>query len=92
MQNHGLLACGRTARETFNLHYHLDMACKIQVDVLASGEEVVQLPRASVDALSDIYSRWRERLNRWVTRAAGPPCYVCSMRVSLTIIPDHGTF
>lgn len=60
MQNHGLLACGRTARETFNLHYHLDMACKIQVDVLASGEEVVQLPRESVDALCDIYSRWRE--------------------------------
>lgn len=60
MQNHGLLACGRTAREAFNLHYYLDMACKIQVDVLASGEEVVQPPQESVDALSNIYSSWRE--------------------------------
>ena len=33
MQNHGLLACVWTAREAFNLHYYLDMACKIQTDL-----------------------------------------------------------
>ena len=60
MQNHGLLACGRTAREAFILHYYLDMACKIQVDVLASGEEWVQPPQESVQALADHFNTWRD--------------------------------
>ena len=60
MQNHGLLASGRTAREAFNLHYYLDMACKIQVDVLASGEEVVLPPEPAAKTLSDYYAAWRE--------------------------------
>ena len=49
MRNHGLLASGRTVGECFYYLYYLEMACKIQVDVLASGrkpllvaDEVVQ--------------------------------------------------
>lgn len=52
MQNHGTLACGRTAGEAFFLLYYLEMACKIQVDVLASGEETVQPPDDAVKSLS----------------------------------------
>ena len=52
MQNHGLLACGRTAAEAFFLHYYLEMACKVQVDVLASGRDFVLPGESAIAALS----------------------------------------
>jgi ribulose-5-phosphate 4-epimerase/fuculose-1-phosphate aldolase len=44
MHNHGLLACGRSAAEAFLYLYRLEMACKVQVDVMATGVKPV-LPR-----------------------------------------------
>ena len=41
MHNHGLLSCGRTAAEAFWYLYHLEIACKIQVDVLKGGEDYI---------------------------------------------------
>ena len=41
LENHGLLACGSTAGAAFNALYNLEVACKVQVDVLASGQEIV---------------------------------------------------
>ena len=41
MRNHGLLGCGRTAAEAFHCLYYLEMSCKIQVDILASGQEYI---------------------------------------------------
>ena len=41
MRNHGILAVGRSAAECFYWLYYLEMACKIQVDVLASGQKMV---------------------------------------------------
>jgi len=37
MHNHGLLAAGRTIAEAFYYLYTLENACKIQVDLMASG-------------------------------------------------------
>lgn len=37
MRNHGLIACGRTVQDTWNLMYWLETACKVQVDVTRSG-------------------------------------------------------
>lgn len=51
LRNHGLLACGRTAAEAFYYHYFLEMACKIQVDVLASGAETVIPPDSAIEDL-----------------------------------------
>ena len=51
MHNHGLLACGRTAAEAFWFHYYLEMACKIQVDILASGEETILPTDTAVEAI-----------------------------------------
>ncbi|MEM1047229.1 MAG: class II aldolase/adducin family protein [Pseudomonadota bacterium] len=51
MHNHGLLAVGRTIAECFYYLYYLEMACKIQVDVLASGQEMHLAPQSVVDAL-----------------------------------------
>jgi ribulose-5-phosphate 4-epimerase/fuculose-1-phosphate aldolase len=39
LRNHGLLACGPSVAETFDLMYWLDNACKVQVDVLAGSAE-----------------------------------------------------
>ena len=41
LRNHGLLSAGRGVAECFYYLYYLEMACKIQVDVLASGQEPV---------------------------------------------------
>ena len=40
MRNHGLIACGRTVQDTWNLMYWLETACQVQVDALASGAEL----------------------------------------------------
>lgn len=40
MHNHGLLTCGRTVGEAFYLMYSLENACKVQVDALASGQQL----------------------------------------------------
>ena len=49
LRNHGLLSCGRTIGEAFNLMYWLEMACKSQVDALAARTEL-KLPSAEVAA------------------------------------------
>ena len=51
MHNHGLLAVGRTIAECFYYLYYLEMACKIQVDVLASGQEPLLVSGEIVDGL-----------------------------------------
>jgi ribulose-5-phosphate 4-epimerase/fuculose-1-phosphate aldolase len=40
LRNHGLLACGPTVADAWNLMYWLETACKVQMDVLATGREV----------------------------------------------------
>ncbi len=41
LENHGLLTCGPTPGTAFSLLYNLEVACKVQVDVLASGQEII---------------------------------------------------
>ena len=41
MENHGLLSAGRTVGEAFYHLYMLENACKVQVDVMASGANIV---------------------------------------------------
>jgi ribulose-5-phosphate 4-epimerase/fuculose-1-phosphate aldolase len=40
MRNHGLVACGRSIADAFNLMYWMEAACQVQVDVLASRSEL----------------------------------------------------
>jgi ribulose-5-phosphate 4-epimerase/fuculose-1-phosphate aldolase len=37
LRNHGLLTCGRDCAEAFSLMYQLDLACQVQMDVLAAN-------------------------------------------------------
>lgn len=47
LRNHGLLTCGETVAEAFMNMYYLERACKVQLQVLATGHEY-QLPPAEV--------------------------------------------
>ncbi|WP_171236223.1 class II aldolase/adducin family protein [Ruegeria sp. HKCCA6837] len=53
LQNHGLLVVGRTAAEAFIYHYYLEMACKIQVDILSSTDNPITITDDAMDALHD---------------------------------------
>ncbi len=41
MHNHGLMSAGRTVAEAFYLLYTLENACKVQLDVMAAGGEIL---------------------------------------------------
>jgi len=45
--NHGLLTCGESVGEAFMLMYYLERACRVQLEVLATGAEVA-LPPAEI--------------------------------------------
>ena len=47
MRHHGLLTCGATVGEAFMLMYYLERACKVQMQVLASGQEF-ELPAPEI--------------------------------------------
>jgi ribulose-5-phosphate 4-epimerase/fuculose-1-phosphate aldolase len=53
LQNHGLLVVGRTAAEAFIYHYYLEMACKIQVDVLGATDKPIHITDDAMAALHD---------------------------------------
>jgi ribulose-5-phosphate 4-epimerase/fuculose-1-phosphate aldolase len=41
LHNHGLLTCAPTIGEAFTTLYILETACKVQVDAMCSGAELV---------------------------------------------------
>lgn len=53
LQNHGLLIVGRTAPEAFTYHYDLEMACKIQVDILGATDKPIAIAEDAMAALHD---------------------------------------
>jgi ribulose-5-phosphate 4-epimerase/fuculose-1-phosphate aldolase len=66
MQNHGLLTVGRSVAEAFYYLYTVENACKVQVDVLASGTEIVTPATGIVDELA----------SEGKARASEPPDHV----------------
>lgn len=53
LQNHGLLVVGRSAAEAFLYHYNLEMACKIQVDILGATDKPIAISNDAMAALHD---------------------------------------
>ncbi len=51
MHNHGLLAGGRSVAECWYYLYYAEMACKVQVDVLGSGQKPLECSDSIVDGL-----------------------------------------
>ncbi len=54
-ENHGLLTCGPSAGEAFNLMYNLELACRAQVDTMAAGTQFKTLGREVLDKTADLY-------------------------------------
>lgn len=52
MLNHGLLSAGRSVAEAFYYLYTLENACKVQLDVMASGAKIVVPPDAVLEQLA----------------------------------------
>jgi len=50
MENHGLLTCGRTVAEAFYYMYTLENACKVQVDALTSGQQLITPSLSALNA------------------------------------------
>jgi ribulose-5-phosphate 4-epimerase/fuculose-1-phosphate aldolase len=42
LRNHGLLTAGKTIGEAFMLMYYLDRACKVQIDLLNTNQEIIK--------------------------------------------------
>jgi ribulose-5-phosphate 4-epimerase/fuculose-1-phosphate aldolase len=42
LRNHGLLTGGKTIAEAFMLMYYLDRACKVQIDLLNSSQDIIK--------------------------------------------------
>ena len=55
LRNHGLLVCGRTVPEAFDLLYHLDRACRIQVTLQASGAKYTTSPPHIAEQVAQAY-------------------------------------
>lgn len=53
LKNHGLLTCGRTIPEAFNLIFRLEKSCQAQVDAMSTGEEIVLIPEAVCENTHD---------------------------------------
>lgn len=47
LKNHGLITCGKTVRDAFELMYYLEMSCQIQISALAGGHEIIH-PSAEI--------------------------------------------
>jgi len=65
LRNHGLLTCGATVGEAFMLMYYLERACKVQMLVLASGQEFELLPADICEAAASQYDLFPHGKYEW---------------------------
>jgi ribulose-5-phosphate 4-epimerase/fuculose-1-phosphate aldolase len=57
LRNHGLLVCGPTVHDAFDLMIHLERACQAQVAALAGGQELVMPPTAVAEKVARQFAR-----------------------------------
>ena len=86
MHNHGLLSCGRNVGEAFYLLYTLENACKVQVDALASGQELHYTKESAAKLISNYGLVKPERQSRASELAWGAAMRWCDANV-----PDYKT-
>ena len=56
LRNHGLLACGPSIPQAFNLIYWLENACRIQVDILSCNRPLHLPPAGVIEGTADALS------------------------------------
>jgi ribulose-5-phosphate 4-epimerase/fuculose-1-phosphate aldolase len=57
LRNHGLLACGPTVHDAFDLMIHLERACQAQVAAMAGGAELTMPPPAVAAKVAAQFAR-----------------------------------
>jgi len=55
LRNHGLLSCGPSIPEAFNTMYQLELACRTQVDAMASRTDLVMPSREVLAKTAHLY-------------------------------------
>lgn len=55
LRNHGLLVCGASVGEAFNLMFYFERACQVQMDVLASNTGYVLPSQDALDYAEQVY-------------------------------------
>ncbi len=65
LRNHGLLTCGTSVGEAFMLMYYLERACKVQMQVLASGQDYKLLESDTCDAAASQYELFPHGKYEW---------------------------
>ena len=65
LRNHGLITCGATVGEAFMLMYYLERACKVQMQVLASGQEFELLSSEVCEAAASQYDQFPHGKYEW---------------------------
>ncbi len=55
LRNHGLLTCGASVPQAFNLMYQLEASCRSQVDAMAARTELEVPPEEVVKAAAHLY-------------------------------------
>ena len=56
LRNHGALVAGSTIAQTFLYAYFLELACKVQVDVMAAGRDIVVPSNQALENTRRLYS------------------------------------
>lgn len=57
LRNHGLLTAAETIPAAWQLLYWLDCACQIQIDAMAGGSELIELPMDIADGMMERYKQ-----------------------------------
>jgi ribulose-5-phosphate 4-epimerase/fuculose-1-phosphate aldolase len=57
LRNHGCLTVGRTVAEAFTRTYYLEQACRAQIDLLATGRKLREVPQAVQDKTGQQFAR-----------------------------------
>ena len=55
LRNHGLLACGRTISEAFDVMYYLERACQAQVTLLSTGEPLHEVAPGVAEQVARVF-------------------------------------
>lgn len=66
LRNHGLLVADRSVSQAFIRNYNLEMSCKIQIDAMASGGEIVYpAPEVAAQVAEEYHSEKPFRERAW---------------------------
>jgi ribulose-5-phosphate 4-epimerase/fuculose-1-phosphate aldolase len=53
LRNHGLLTCGRSVAEAFQVMYTLESACRIQILAQSGGSALTPVPQSIIDTMGE---------------------------------------